>query len=80
VTTTIPRPQDDYDAETMRRAFDTIDQRLRALEGPAAKGYIVTTPPASLRTIDGTSGSTAQMLQLLCTLIKDLKTKGVISK
>ena len=80
MTQQIPTPQDRYDAETARRQMDVIDQRLRALEGPAHGGYIISNPPTSLRTIDGTAGTTAQVLQLLVTMIKDLKTKGILAK
>ena len=76
----LPRPMDSYDADMFRRAFDDIETRLKSLEAAAHAGYVITNQPTSLRTLDGTSGSAASVLQFVATVVKDLKTKGVLAK
>ena len=76
----LPFATREYSQDQTQRTLAAIEQRLAALERAAATGYQITNAPSILRTLDGVSGSTGNVLQVLCTLISDLKNKGMLSK
>ena len=74
----IPRATVAYDVGNMNAIVNVIDQRVRDLERSAATGY--TTPNSAInRTLDASTATLTTTINVLQTLIADLKNKGFLA-
>lgn len=75
-----PRAGTTYNFSVFNRLIDLLEARDRAsVMFPASAGW-TTSNVTTDRTLDADSTTTAELADVLCTLIEDLKTVGVLSK
>ena len=75
----LPISPDQYDQRMTQQTFVDIERRLEQLEKPAnATAYTITNRTED-RTLDCDSTSTAELADVLGTLIEDLKAKGFLT-
>ena len=80
MTINLPRPGDQYDPQWAADLVRELENNAAEQAQPAGTGY---TTPANLtatRTFDADATSTAELADVLGTLIEDLKSKGIIEK
>ena len=78
----LPNPPSTMDGATARWASELIralEDFMEEQENPATTGW-TTSNVTTDRTIDADSTSTAEIADVLCTLIEDLKTIRIITK
>lgn len=85
-TPALPAVPKEYDPVFMRRVIDVLNNLVRALNVkdlsdsvPAGEIYTITNLTTD-RTFDADSTSTAELADILGTLITDLETKGIVER
>jgi len=73
------QPPVEYDQVFMRRLIDRLDQIHLLLAQPAQTGYAMSNVTIT-RVLDADSTSTAELADVIGTLIDDLKAVGRLSK
>lgn len=73
----LPLAEDQYDQRKIQQTFQILADRLDDLERPLDDRYTITNRTED-RVLDCDATSTAELADVLGTLIEDLKSKGVI--
>tara|TARA_R110000803_G_scaffold132478_2_gene199676 strand:+ start:56 stop:298 length:243 start_codon:yes stop_codon:yes gene_type:complete len=75
----LPQAPAQYDQRWASALIDQLERIHQLLSLPAETGY-ATSNVTTTRVIDADSTSTAEIADVLCTLIEDMKAKGRLSK
>ncbi len=67
----------EYDQQWMNSILDRLDLSFELLARIIQSGY-TTSNVTTTRTIDADATSTAEIADVLCTLIEDMKSRGVL--
>ena len=73
------RPPREYDQVWMTRLIDRLEQIHLLLSQPAEEGYAMTNVTVT-RVLDADSTSTAELADVIGTMIDDLKVAGILSQ
>ena len=77
MTRRLPQPPNEWDNKWASRTIDDIEKILDSIERPINSGYQMSNVTVT-RTLNANSTTTAELADVLATLIDDLKARGML--